>query len=621
MIKIAGMKLDVVTVDFETYYENSSGYSLKNKAYNTSQYVRDPLFKPHGVGIKKNGGKTRWYTGDAIATALAAIDWKKSAMLAHNTYFDGFIMSHHYGLTPALYLDTMCMAKAVHGGHHPASLDFLARLHGLAGKVKAGALVKTMGIRDLSKDALAELGKYCIDDCDDTKALFDIFYDHVPDKELRLINLTIRMFCQPRFLLDEPRAEKELQREIDEKQAALDYVSKLCTVKELQSNEKFAQLLRDQEFEPPMKVSPTTGLLTYAFAKTDLEFVDMQENGPPIVQALCTARVRNKTTTNETRARRFIEAGKNGAAIPVLLNYCGAHTFRWSGGNKMNLQNLMRGGELRRSLLAPKGHVIVVADSAQIEARTLAWLAGETAIVNAFANKQDVYKMMAAAIYNIPLEEVTGEQRFVGKICVLGLGYGMGAAKFRDTLAKGAMGPKVFIAADEAQKIVSTYRNTNRKIVALWSRAEGILIDMMLGREGSYGPISWGKEYIKMPNGLFMHYRELSGEIYTRKNGTVRISDASYKGKNGASSYIYGGLLVENIVQCLARCIVADQMLEIDPKYPLLTMSHDEIVSLAKKAEGKKALKYMIAVMSTAPEWADGLPLSAEGGYDVCYSK
>lgn len=621
MITIAGVKLRVVTVDFETYYENSSGYSLKNKEYNTSQYVRDPKFKAHGVGIKKGTGKTVWYTGDKIAKALRAIDWSKSALLGHNTAFDGFIMSHHFGLSPAFYLDTMSMAKAVHGGHHPASLDYLARLHGLAGKTKAGALLKTMGILNLPKEMLTQLGEYCKDDCDDTRALFDILYPYVPDKELQLINLSMRMFCQPKLLLDVERVEKELAREIAEKQAAIDYVLSICTVKDLQSNDKFAQLLLDQGFEPPKKVSPRTGLLTYAFAKTDLDFVDMQENGPPIVQALCTARVRNKTTTNETRARRFLEAGKNGWRIPVLLNYCGAHTFRWSGGNKMNLQNLMRGGELRRSLLAPKGHVIVVADSAQIEARTLAWLAGEKAIVSAFANKQDVYKMMASAIYHVPVDEVTSEQRFVGKVSVLGLGYGMGATKFRDTLAKGAMGPKVFLSAEEAQRVVTTYRLANRKIVELWSRAEAILIDMVLGREGSYGPISWGKEFIRMPNGLFMHYRELTGSIYTQKSGKVRISDATYKGKNGVKTYIYGGLLVENIVQCLARCIVADQMLEIDPHHPIVTMSHDEIVSLAKKAQAKAALKKMISIMSVAPDWAEGLPLSAEGGYDVCYSK
>jgi len=620
MLKINGKKYPIYTLDFETYYEQSSGYSLRNKRYNTSQYIKDPLFKAHGVGIKKGTGKTRWITKN-IKEELQALPWDKSALLGHNTYFDGLILSHHYGVQPAFLLDTMCMAKAVHGANSKAGLDFLARLHGLEGKVKGASLVNTMGKVQLSATELRDLGEYCKDDCDDTRALFDIFYSHVPDDELRLIDLTVRMFTRPLLRLDVPRAQAEYEKEVREKQEALDYVSSICTLKDLTSNDKFADLLEKHDYPPPMKVSLTTNKPAYAFAKTDLDFIDMQENGPPIIRALCDARVRNKTSTNETRALRFIQEGANNCPIPVMLNYCGAHTFRWSGGNKINLQNLMRGGELRRSLLAPKGYHIVVADSAQIEARVLAWLAGEQRLVDAFANGEDVYKLMASAIYNIPLEEVTKEQRFVGKIAILGLGYGMGAQKFDDTLAKGAMGPKLILPPGEAKRIVKMYRATNRHIELLWQQGEAILIDMIAGREGAYGPISWGKDYIRMPNGLFMHYTNITGEIYTDRYGRARLSDAHYEGKGGKTTYIYGALLIENIVQCLARCIVADQMLVVADQYPVVTMSHDEIVTLAKVAQAKKCLAFMIKIMSTPPKWGEGIPLGAEGGTDVCYSK
>ena len=116
------------------------------------------------------------------------------------------------------------------------------------------------------------------------------------------------------------------------------------------------------------------------------------------------------------------------ARVYDIANCGPRHRFVANGKlvSNCNLQNLKRGGELRRSILAPKGHVVVVADSAQIEARVLAWLSQQMDIVNAFATKQDVYKLMASAIYGVPVEDITKDQRFIGKICVLGLGYGMG---------------------------------------------------------------------------------------------------------------------------------------------------------------------------------------------------
>lgn len=619
MIEINNKKYDVVTLDFETAYDQE--YSLKSKHLNTIDYVRHERFHAHGVGIKYGDKKTQWFTGTGILRELHRIDWENTALLCHNTAFDGFILHERYAVHPAFYLDTMLMARAAHGANAKVSLDFLAKIHGLAGKVKAGALVNVKGKWVLTREESRQLGNYCIDDCDDTYALFQILYNYVPDDELRLIDMTLRMFCKPVLLLDEERCRKEYQREVDEKRAALEHVKELCTIKELQSAEKFAQLLRDQDVDPPMKVSLTTGEPTYAFAKTDFEFVELMEEGPPIVQALCAARVRNKTSTNETRALRFLNTGLNGQLVPVALNYCGAHTFRWSGGQKMNMQNLMRGGELRRSLLAPPGYVIVVADSAQIEARMLAWLAGEAAIVEAFATGQDVYKLMASRIYNTLIEKIDKNQRFVGKVCTLGLGFSMGGSKLNDTLAKGAMGPKVLLPQDETKRIVNMYRTSNPHITKFWKKAEEILIDMILGRTGEYGPLTWMKNAVKMPNGLFMQYRDLSGEIYQGRGGVTRLNDAWYRGKRDAKTYIYGGSATENWVQSLARCAVSEQMLTIGERYHVVTMSHDEIVVLAPENEADECLAFMLAVMSTAPEWAPGLPLSAEGGYDVCYSK
>ena len=613
-VEIGGKKYQIVTLDFETFYDKT--YTLSGKI-NTSEYIRDDRFHAHGVGIKIGNGKTLWYTGKNIPLALREIDWARSALLAHNTAFDGFICSHVYDVKPAFYLDTLSMARAAHGHHMRHDLDTVAKAHGFAGKVKRDALADTKGKQQLTDKEERALGAYCVDDVDDTYKIFWKLHDHIPDKELLLIDLTLRMFCDPVLRIDIPRVQAELEAEIGGKAAAL--LRSGASIETLMSNDKFAELLKREGVNPPMKTSPSTGKPTYAFAKSDLDFQQLLRHPNKNVVALAEARLKVKSTIGETRAARFLEAGKNGMKLPILLNYSGAHTHRWSGGNKMNLQNLKRGGELRRSILAPKGHVIVVADSAQIEARVLAWLAQQMDIVNAFANKDDVYKLMASAIYGIPVEQVTKDQRFIGKICVLGLGYGMGPNKLQQTLKQGTMGPPVDISLEECRRIVNIYRSRNYKIKNLWKIMDGIIASMLTGTSGEFGPLTYGKGYIQLPSGLFLQYYGLHGEAEVRHDDLV-VNEATYLTRQGRSK-IYGGLLTENVVQALSRVIIADQMLEISKRYRVVTMTHDEIVVICPKKDAKKCLADMLKVMSTAPEWANGLPLAAEGGFDYCYSK
>jgi len=614
LVEVNGKKYSIVTLDFETYYDAT--YTLSGKL-NTSEYIRDDRFHAHGVGIKINAGKTRWFTGKNISLALHEIDWQRSAMLAHNTAFDGFICSHVYGVKPAIYLDTLSMARAAHGHHMRHDLDTIARAHGLAGKVKRAALTNTKGKQQLTSAEARALGAYCVDDVDDTYGIFWKLYDHIPDEELRLIDITLRMFCDPVLLVDMPRVQAELKAELGSKAAAL-YKSGVG-VEEFMSNDKFAELLKGAGIDPPMKISKTTGKPTYAFAKSDLDFQELLNHPNRKVAALADARIKVRSTIGETRAVRFLEAGKDGMRLPILLNYSGAHTHRWSGGNKMNLQNLRRGGELRRSILAPKNQVIVVADSAQIEARVLAWLAGQTDVVEAFASKKDVYKLMASAVYNVPVSEVTKDQRFVGKVCILGLGFGMGAKKLRQTLEQGVLGPPVEFSLQECERIVNVYRSRNYKIRGLWKLMDSIIASMLTGTQGDFGPLSYGKGFIRLPNGLFLQYYGLHGEVEARRDDLV-VQEATYLTRKGRSK-IYGGLLTENVVQALARIIVADQMLEISKRYRVVTMTHDEIVVVADKKDAETCLADMLRVMATPPEWARGLPLSAEGGFDTCYSK
>lgn len=614
-LEVNGVTYDVVTLDYETHW--GKDYTLSGKI-NTSEYVRDDRFHVHGVAIKKGNGKTLWYTGRNIALALKEIDWSKTAMVGHNTAFDGFITSEVYGHKPAFYVDTLSMSRATRGHATRHDLDTVAKAFGHGGKVKRDALANTKDKVQLTKDEEAKLGGYAVDDVDDTYKIFWDMYPHMPDDELRLVDITMRMFCDPVLEIDIPRVKAELENELGAKAAAL--LRSGAQVDDLMSNDKFARLLQAAGAQLPQKISPSTGKLTYAFAKSDLAFQELMKNGNEKVRALCEARLKVKSTIGETRANRFLEAGRDGMKLPVLLNFSGAHTHRWSGGNRMNIQNLKRGGELRRSILAPKGHVIVVADSSQIEARVLAWLAQQMDIVNAFATKQDVYKLMASVIYNVPVEDVTKDQRFIGKICVLGLGYGMGPQKLQQTLKVGNMGPSVDISEDECRRIVGIYRQKNWKIKAFWKKMDQVITNMTLGIESKEGPLEIGKGFIRLPNGMFLQYFGLHGTAEITRDDLV-MTETTYLTRTGRTK-LYGGLLTENVVQALARVIIAEQMLKIhDAGYRIVTMAHDEIVIVAKKKDAEKALDFMIKTMSTPPDWAPDLPLAAEGSYDTSYSK
>ena len=616
-ITVAGRTYTIVTADFETYYDKD--YSLGSKAYNTSGYVRDEQFKAHGLGIKIGTGRTRWVPTNQIREVVDAIDWSTAALLCHNTAFDGLILEHHYGVKPAFYLDTLSMSRGAEGHNLSHKLDDAAKRHGLAGKVRRSALDDTKGKRDLTRAESRALGAYCRDDVNDTFKLFWILHDHIPDDELRLIHMTVRMFAQPVLCVDIPRVTAELAKEIKSKASALEKSG--ASVDTLMSADKFAQALRDAGADPPTKISPTTGKETFAFAKTDWGFQNLLETGSKKVRALCEARLKVRSTIGETRAGRFLEAGKDGARLPMGLLYCGAHTTRWSGSNKMNVQNLLKGGELRRSIRAPKGHQVVVADSQQIEARVVAWAAGERETVAAFARGDDVYKLMASRIYGIPPGRVTKDQRFLGKVCVLALSYGMGANKLQETLRGGALGATpVIMSLPECQNIVTLYRSTNPRLMAYWKAAGKIIDAMVMGQEGTLGPITYGKGYIRLPNGLFLLYPELQGN-WVENDWGARFEDVTYASKGGRTK-LYSGLLVENITQALARTIIGEQMLAIDqPLNRVVTMSHDEIVTVTPTRRAERSFNEMVAIMSTPPSWAPGLPLGAEGGWAENYSK
>jgi DNA polymerase len=603
--------MNIITVDFETYYSADLGFAKQT----TEEYVRDPRFEVIGVAVQVNDGEPEWYTGDSISTYafLKNYDWANSLALAHNAMFDGFILSEHFAIKPKGWLDTLSMGRALHGTNVGGSLKVLAEFYGIGEKGTEVNDAKGLRRTDFPKQQLAQYGEYCKNDVRLTWDLFNCMSQDFPPTELRLVDLTIRMFTEPVLQLDEGMLNVHLHKERQRKKELLENFDK----DDLMSNPRFAELLRAWGVEPPMKKSPATGKETYAFSKTDEAFKELLEHPNPEVQALVAARLGTKSTIEESRTERFIGIARRGP-MPVPLRYYAAHTGRWGGDDKLNLQNLPRGSTLKKAILAPAGYMMIDSDSSQIEARTLAWLAGQDDLVEAFDRGEDVYKIMASAIYGKAVEEITKDERFVGKTTILGAGYGMGAAKFKAQLKNFG----VEVSLEEAQRIISTYRETYPRITALWKAAgvalEAILRDQSteLGRDGVL--LIEGKGGIKLPNGLYLRYPNLRQKA-DEETGKTEIVYDTKKGRAIIPNRIYGGKVVENVCQALARIIIGDQMLMIAKKYRVVMTVHDAVACIVRTDEVATAQEYVELCMRIRPKWGMELPLDCESGYGESY--
>ena len=624
--------MDIVTIDFETYYDKE--FSLSKMT--TESYIRDPRFEVIGVGVKVNDHQTDFYSGDNPGKFLNSLDYSKRAILCHNTAFDGFILSHHFGIKPRFWLDTMSMARPKHNITVGGSLKALTDYYHLGSK--GDEVVHALGKRraDFTPDELSRYASYCCNDVEITYKLFMELRRGFPASELRIIDQTLRMFIEPQLVLNKPLLEKHLENVINKKASLVEALGLDCTEEEakkmLMSNEKFASYLIDCGVIPPMKQSLSTGKLTYAFSKTDRGFTDLLEHPDERIQTAAAARLGVKSTLEETRTRSLIGVAERGP-LPILLNYYGAHTGRFSGGDKMNLQNLPRSGALRKSLCAPEGKMLIACDSAQIEARVVAWVAEQNDLLNAFREKRDVYSEFATEVYGRKVTKSDKIERFVGKTCVLGLGYGMGADKFKATLAIGQAGLRVNISIDEAKRIVNLYRTKNHKIAAFWNRC-GTALSRLIARQDHVlvqcsPDIELIDDGIKLPNGLAIRYPLLTnandGYAYAADARVYReaVKDRVL-GENLNTSkfiHIYGGKVTENLVQALARIVVAEQMIKIGERYKVVLQVHDEVVILCDKEEVDEAKAYMLEVMSTPPTWAPDLPVACEADHGENYGE
>jgi DNA polymerase len=619
--------MDILNIDFETYY--SQKFSLSKLT--TEEYIRDPQFETIGVAVKRNDEPTEWFSGTKAQTKrwLDKWDWDNSVAVAHNAMFDMAILNWRYDIRPKRIADTLSMLRAIDGPHAGNSLAKAVERYGLG--EKGTEVINALGKRrlDFTDEDLERYGEYCINDVELTHKLFEALAPLMPVSELRLIDLTIRMFTEPVLVLDKGVLLSHLDNIQAKKTKLMDAI--VADKDELMSNHKLAALLERLGVLPPVKISLKTGKQAYAFAKSDEAFKALLEHPDPRVQAVVAARLGVKSTLEETRTERFINIADRGL-LPVPLRYYAAHTGRWGGDDKVNLQNLPRKSPLKKSMLAPEGHVFIDCDSSQIEARTLAWLAGQEDLVEFFdknnaevaagVDKKDMqydpYKIMASEIYGKPVSEINEHpERFIGKTTILGCGYGMGAVKFQAQLKTFG----VSLPSSDCASIVYKYRDQFERIPALWKQGDKALDALMSTRTaplGEHEAVLVDMFGVRLPNGMYLRYDNLR-KVQNPKSGRDQFVYDVKKGRATLPTYMYGGKLIENVCQALARIIIGEQMLMVARKYRVVMTVHDAVGVIVPIEEADKARAFVEACMRMRPKWAPTLPLNCESKIGASY--
>ena len=638
----------IVTIDFETRWAKAD-YTLSKMT--TEEYIRDPRFKAFGCCMHEYGSEkiTQWYSHEELPRIFNSFDWENTAVLAHNAQFDVAILEWVYNAHPVFIFDSLSMARALRGVEVGNSLMKLAQDFGLP--PKGQAVHSTDGLTELTPEIEQELADYCKHDVFLCEEIFSRLIQGYPAKELRLIDMTLKMFTRPTLLLDAPLLDAAIKDEKEKREALLARLG--VDDAALASNPKFAAILASMGCAVPYKTSKTTGKEALALAKNDALFQALLNGEREDVALLCEARLAVKSTTERTRAQRFLDISGRGT-LPVPLSYYGAKSGRWSAskGSAINMQNLKRGSFLRKAIMAPEGHQLVVGDLSQIEPRVLAWLSDYYEMLAIFRSGSDPYAQFGARMFNIPnlTKETHPELRQSAKSALLGCGYGLGWASFASQLLTGFLGaPPIryemsfarqlgaskefaeqFLSwqdteaklrdiphtcsirdlvfhAIAAKRIIDMYRSTAHPVVSFWAICSNLIERSLYGgEEFVYKCLIFRKGEIELPNGMKLLYPDL------------RID----RDDKGRSQWVYGpdatklyaGKVTNNVTQALARIVMTDGMLRVSQRYPVVGTVHDELIALVADDEVDEAKTWVLAQMTMEPRYMPGIPLNADGG-------
>jgi len=629
ILRRTGYPTDVLCLDFESFY--STEYSLSKMP--TINYVTDPRFELTGLGAKWNNQPGAFVPPDKIG-------WRDTyddvTVLVQNARFDITILQHHFGIVPKYIIDLKDLA-CHYDSRMSHKLKDLAKMYGLKPKGKTEDF-KGLHWADMTPEQREALAEYTINDVELETELFKILLPKLsnPATELRLARHTLDLWLHKRFKVDLDLASK-IKVQMRSKIASVIRASG-HTPKELRSKKFVGWLqkaLPDGE-DVPMKQGKRGNIP--ALAKADEACQQLLVHPKQEVRDLLIGRLAAKSwPTHIKRVGSLIsQTIANGGLLRVPLTYYGGHTGRWGGSEKINLQNLGgkgRGVEndeliqvVKQLIQAPDGYKLGVADSAQIEARMLAWLAGQQDLIDGFACGEDVYSVFAARLFRCEVRKPTKDdppdvaselkiKRGFGKDAILGAGYGMGATRFyNNCLANPSLRPLFDCGQYDfkfVKQLIDLYRSKYSKIPEYWNRVEKAFrrVVQFPHLEVKVGPVTFRSDHgtveIELPSGRVLYYRHCAiRQSEEWKNGSIRWHHGT----------LWGGSITENIDQSISRDLLGYWILECEKAgLPVVLHVHDDIKTLLPVDQAEELLAKQMAIMHTVPDWAEGLPADVEG--------
>lgn len=635
------MTLKKVSMDWESYYDPATGYTLKK--ITGEEYIRSPLFEPLCIGVKFEGEKEYAVRQEDLPRFFKALrkSQDKLAVIHHHGQFDALISSHRFNFKPKLLLCTLSMARASNFPRDfSLSLDSLSKHYGILPKTVPYHLFQGKHWSDMTHELKCLMLDGAARDALNAEEICDRLLPLFPREELVSIDWTIRAYSEPQLIGFSEEFE-EIAR--NEEQRKADLLKSLGLTKDLlTSNAKFAEILEALGVEVEKKAN-SKGQLIPAVAKSDSFMKDLLNSEDETVKLLAETRLAVKSSIRETRAGRMADMSSRGK-MAVYYYFCGAqNTTRHSGGDKFNWQNLERKGPMRKAIAAPKGRKLIIVDKSQIECRILNAASGQEDVVERFRRGEDIYCYNASMLYGFPVNKKDHPtERGTGKQIELSCGYGCGAAKFVSTAALGIYGPPVKLELQEALQAVKFYRDNHPHVVEQWKQGDWILDHWNeFGHAGTHAilmGVTYKDGYAILPSGLKLDYttttydNKLRQYFFHHKKSFARNVDSSIpEGEAERWEWwyrkgyrtLYGAKMVEQLTQALSAVDYRQSCNRVYLKYGLrpAMSSHDEAVFVEDEWRVEDMACKIEREFSMPPKWLPNLPSACEIIVDTRYSK
>ena len=681
----------LVVIDFETYWDSKT-YTLSKMG--PIEYVRNEKFTPQLCAFTLSNGSCcvdcSVVEHERLRKTFENLDTHDVAWCGHNMHgFDSLILSEFFDFHPQKIYDTIAMMRwtglsRVCRESHAALTEFLGN-----GNKAAGTVVSDhkQWPDDFTPEERAFFIQYCKDDAAQCYQNAQAMLPYMTPDALRFMSITARMATEPSFVLDEDLLLEYLSdldaaadKARQELMAMFSFQTNADMLAALRSADKFADMLRSLGVEPPLKESAAKTktkreklqlaadagrpgaaeelenmqpVMTYAFSKTDVDFVLMQDHPDPRVALLVRTRLQLNSSIDRSRAETLLKFARMHKPLPIMLGAWLAHTGRYSAGasadagtktDKLQFQNLSKRDpskrKLRQAIKVPKGKVVVACDSSQIEARGLAFVANEVGLLTQFREGRDPYSELAETIFGVPWQDIkagakSGDKqmkmyRNTGKTCILSCGYSVGHLKYSNTLLR--QGIHLHEDLDRHHELAryahGIYRAAHPNIVAFWKTAENVLEAMLRGESGTFGgpnndiytfgimPVGPRTDLcvpsVRFPSGYILRYPGLRAERNDR--GKWQFVYDTYKGASKIPTHIYGGAFTNNLVQGLSFVdVIMYQGCRMDEAGIKLACNiHDAWASVVPEEQGDYVKQQMLHYMSMVPPALNGLPVACE---------